>query len=59
MSDKEGCLRCGGQGWYWRVPDGFNPFLAGGHQTARTMWKSPCSCTVSGLLIKEETQDVG
>lgn len=38
------CTRCKGQGWYWRTPDGFNPFLAGGFSTARAMFKVTCSC---------------
>lgn len=38
------CTRCKGQGWYWRTPDGFNPFLAGGFNTARAMFKVTCPC---------------
>lgn len=38
------CDRCDGKGWYWRVPDGFNPFLAGGWSTARAMYRVPCGC---------------
>lgn len=36
------CTRCDGKGWYWRTPDGFNPFLAGGFATARAMYRQPC-----------------
>ena len=36
------CSRCAGRGWYWRVPDGFNPFSAGAASTARAMFKAPC-----------------
>lgn len=39
------CIRCKGLGWYWRTPDGFNPFLAGGFQTARAMYKVNCNCS--------------
>lgn len=38
------CTRCKNIGWYWRTPDGFNPFLAGGFQTARAMYKVTCDC---------------
>lgn len=40
--------RCQGKGWYWRTPDGFNPFLAGGFNTARAMFKTRCSCEPAG-----------
>lgn len=36
------CWRCRGDGYFWRVPDGFNPFSAGGWATARTMRKVHC-----------------
>lgn len=41
---KPACERCGDQGWYWRTPEGFNPFLAGGFSTARAMYRAECSC---------------
>lgn len=41
------CTRCDGKGWYWRVPDGFNPFLAGGFSTARAMYRASCGCAPS------------
>ena len=37
-----GCPDCHGSGWRWRTPDGFNPFLAGGHATARAMYQVEC-----------------
>lgn len=41
--------RCQGKGWYWRTPDGFNPFLAGGFNTAKAMFKATCSCDPSEM----------
>lgn len=38
------CEDCGDYGFVWRVPDGFNPFYAGGFRTADTMYKVPCRC---------------
>lgn len=37
-----GCAHCEGRGFEWRVPNGFNPFSAGGFNTARAMSKVPC-----------------
>lgn len=45
----DNCTRCKGQGWYWRTPDGFNPFLAGGFNTARAMYKVECCRVVDPL----------
>jgi hypothetical protein len=42
---KPDCQRCEGKGWYFRVPDNFNPFLAGGFSTARAMYKVNCACS--------------
>ena len=36
------CDRCEGKGYYWRTPEGFNPFLAGGFATARAMYRVEC-----------------
>lgn len=36
------CWRCLGDGHFWRVPDGFNPFSAGGWATARASWRVEC-----------------
>lgn len=36
------CSSCDGSGYVWRVPDSFNPFYAGGFNTARAMFKVPC-----------------
>lgn len=43
-AQNEKCPRCKGAGWYWRTPQGFNPFLAGGFQTAKAMFKATCDC---------------
>lgn len=49
MGDRtEKCWRCSGDGHFWRVPDGFNPFLAGAIQTAavsRKVWCFECRGT--------------
>jgi hypothetical protein len=39
------CDRCEGKGWYFRVPDGFNPFLAGGYTTSKVMYRVECKCS--------------
>ena len=36
------CWRCNGDGYYFRVPDGFNPFLAGAVQAANVSTKIIC-----------------
>ncbi len=36
------CWRCRGDGYFWRVPNGFNPFRAGGWATARASWRVDC-----------------
>lgn len=46
------CNRCEGKGWFWRVPEGFNPFLAGGFKTAQEMYKATCLC----VSLKKEEQ---
>lgn len=43
-----GCTRCHGDGFYFTVPSGFNPFLAGGHQTACVAYKVKCWCAAAG-----------
>jgi hypothetical protein len=54
------CTRCKGQGWYWRTPDHFNPFLAGGFSTARAMFKVTCSCaSAEPATIKPKDVDHG
>lgn len=46
------CWQCRGDGFYWRVPDGFNPFYAGGFQTARTMERVHCfRCEGTGRAL--------
>ena len=43
MNDKPvKCDRCEGVGSYWRAPDGFNPFRAGGFATARAAYRVSC-----------------
>lgn len=39
---KEKCWRCRGDGFFWRVPNGFNPFYAGAMQTAAVSRKVDC-----------------
>lgn len=47
------CQRCQGDGYYWRVPDGFNPFLAGGFQTAAVSEKIKCwACRGTGIAVQ-------
>jgi hypothetical protein len=47
----EKCWQCRGDGAYWRVPDGFNPFLAGAMQTAAHSMKVRCwRCEGTGRL---------
>lgn len=36
------CWRCHGDGFFWRVPTGFNPFYAGAQTTAGAMYKVRC-----------------
>ena len=43
MADAD-CVRCEGKGYFWRVPEGFNPFLAGGFKTAAVSYRVPCLC---------------
>ncbi|MCD4509758.1 hypothetical protein LQT97_00775 [Brucella pseudogrignonensis] len=45
--EEKQCERCEGKGWYFRVPDNFNPFLAGGFNTARAMYRVTCKCARS------------
>jgi len=52
------CHRCEGKGWYWRVPEGFNPFLAGGFSTAREMYKVPCQCVAARRLALRNEGEV-
>lgn len=48
------CQRCEGKGWYWRTPEGFNPFLAGGWNTMRAMYKASCLCSVARATQETE-----
>lgn len=42
----EACLHCRGDGYYYRVPDGFNPFSAGLMASARSAYRVECyHCT--------------
>ncbi len=53
------CSRCRGDGYFWRVPDGFNPFSAGGWATARAMWKVHCyECNGTGAVLDEHQTKV-
>lgn len=50
------CHDCGDYGFVWRVPDGFNPFAAGGWNTANAMYKVPCGCvSASADDVKDVT----
>lgn len=53
----DSCTRCKGLRWYWRTPDNFNPFLAGGFQTARAMYKVDCNCAAAPP--PPQTREVG
>lgn len=45
----EVCWRCRGDGHFYRVPDGFNPFYAGGFQTANASYRVECyTCDGTG-----------
>ncbi len=46
------CNNCEGKGWYFRCPDGFNPFLAGGWATALAMYRVICGCA-AGRRIRD------
>ena len=47
----ETCWRCRGDGRFWRVPDGFNPFYAGAQTTAGAMVRVRCyECDGTGRL---------
>jgi len=50
------CNRCEGKGWYFRTPDGFNPFLAGGWGTMRAMYRVMCSCQAAEKLRNREDE---
>lgn len=46
------CWQCRGDGYYFRVPDGFNPFYAGGFQAARVAEKVRCfRCDGTGRAV--------
>lgn len=51
------CFQCRGDGYYWRVPDGMNPFAAGGWNTINASYKVVCfRCEGTGralLLVKD------
>lgn len=52
----EKCWRCRGDGYFWRVPNGFNPFAAGGWATARASEKVRCyECDGTGKLPRITT----
>lgn len=57
---KPKCARCQGDGYYWRVPNGFNPFLAGAIQTAAVSEKVRCwDCYVQDEHGHEKTPPAG
>lgn len=52
------CDRCHGKGYYFQVPKGFNPFEAGGWQTARVSQRISCDCE-SQATCRAETHAIG
>lgn len=42
ITKAEKCWRCRGDGYFFRVPDGFNPFCAGAMMTAQVSEKIHC-----------------
>ena len=38
----EVCATCKGKGYQHRLPEGFNPFRAGGWNTINAMYRVPC-----------------
>lgn len=54
---RETCWRCRGDGYYWRVPDGFNPFYAGARMTARVSQKIQCrepGCSAAVRILSDD-----
>lgn len=53
------CWQCRGEGALWRVPDGFNPFSAGGWATARASYRVRCwRCEGTGRAMQSIDDDV-
>lgn len=49
--DNKKCWRCRGDGFFFRVPSGFNPFLAGAIQTAAASVRVQCyTCNGTGKI---------
>lgn len=59
MTVREGkCFQCRGDGYYWRVPDGFNPFYAGAIQTAAVSERVRCwRCQGTGVALRDHGED--
>lgn len=58
-SAAEKCWQCRGDGAYWRVPDGFNPFRAGGFATAQASYRVRCwRCQGTGMLAPKANGEV-
>ena len=52
------CERCRGDGFFYRVPNGFNPFYAGGFQTASAAYRVECYvCDGSGRAALQAQGD--
>lgn len=52
------CWMCRGDGHFWRVPDGFNPFYAGAIQTASVSRKVHCYvCDGTGVALRPQPKD--
>ena len=52
------CWRCRGDGFFWRVPNGFNPFYAGAMATAAASRKVDCfECKRTGVVIAKVEAD--
>lgn len=43
-AEARACSECEGKGYRFRLPDGFNPFSAGGWNTINAMYRVPCGC---------------
>lgn len=60
MTKQTKCWRCRGDGYYFRVPDGFNPFYAGAIQTAAVSERVDCyPCKGTGNASPATSEDLG
>ena len=47
------CIRCKGEGFYYLVPSGVNPFLAGIDALARMMRRVECHCVSEPVKTRQ------